>query len=210
MPFETWLTFAAASALLLVIPGPTILMVLSYALSHGRRVAVASALGVALGDFIAMSASLIGLGALVATSATAFSVLKWLGAVYLVYLGVTMLLKSGRATHRGPETMADPRPRRVFSHLALVTALNPKPIAFFIAFVPQFIRPEAPVGPQFAILIVTFVGLGSLNALAYALAANRLRRLVTGPAGSVWLARAGGAPLVVMGLLTATMKRTTT
>jgi threonine/homoserine/homoserine lactone efflux protein len=87
MSVDLWLAFLAASTALLLIPGPTVLLVLSYALSQGRRVAISCAAGVALGDLIAMSASLAGLGALVLTSATLFTLLKWVGAVYLVWLG---------------------------------------------------------------------------------------------------------------------------
>ena len=85
MDFQIWLAFVAASTALLLIPGPTVLLVLSYAMSQGKRVALATVGGVALGDFIAMSASLAGLGALVLASGTLFTVLKWAGAIYLVY-----------------------------------------------------------------------------------------------------------------------------
>ncbi|MEX5729222.1 threonine/homoserine/homoserine lactone efflux protein [Rhodovulum iodosum] len=205
MPLDLWLAFVAASAVLLVIPGPTILLVLSYALSQGRRVAVAMALGVALGDLVAMTASLAGLGALVLASATLFTALKWVGAAYLVYLGVKLL--------RAPPVLAaeidpEPRPARaIFGHAAAVTALNPKSIAFFIAFVPQFLRPEAPLAPQFGILIATFVTLAALNALAYALLADRLRARIRRPAVLRWMNRAGGGALMGMGALTAGMAR---
>ena len=91
MPFDLWLAFVAASTALLLIPGPTVLLVLSYALSKGRSVAVASAAGVAVGDLVAMTASLAGLGALVLASATAFTLLKWAGAAYLVWLGLKLI-----------------------------------------------------------------------------------------------------------------------
>ncbi|MCE8418104.1 LysE family translocator [Rhodovulum sulfidophilum] len=205
MPVDLWLAFAAASAALLVLPGPTILLVLSYALSQGRRVAVAMALGVALGDLIAMTASLAGLGALVLASATLFTALKWIGAAYLVWLGIRLF--------RSPPVLAEdvapaPRPARaVFGHAALVTALNPKSIAFFIAFVPQFLRPEAPLAPQFAVLIATFVSLAALNALAYALLADRLRAQIRRAAVLRWMTRAGGGALIGMGALTASAAR---
>lgn len=207
MPLDLWLTFVAASTALLLIPGPTVLLVLSYALSKGRSVAVASAAGVALGDLLAMTASLAGLGALVLTSATAFSVLKWIGAAYLVWLGIRLI----RAAPREGLTPAHVEigARGVFGHAALVTALNPKSIAFFIAFVPQFLRPEAPLLPQFTILISTFVLLAGLNALAYALLADRLRRTISRPVVLTWLTRAGGATLIGMGVLTATLRRAT-
>lgn len=206
MPLDTWLTFVAASTLLLLIPGPTILLVLSYAISQGRRVAVSTAAGVAVGDLVAMTASLAGLGALVAASATAFTILKWIGAAYLVYLGVKMLLSARDANFVLPTTDAIST-RRTFTHAAAVTALNPKSIGFFIAFVPQFIAPSAPLLPQFAILIATFVSLATLNALAYALLAGSLRNRLQRPGVIAWLTRAGGATLIGMGILTATLKR---
>ena len=206
MSFDLWLAFVAASTALLLIPGPTVLLVLSYAISQGRRVALATAFGVALGDLIAMSASLAGLGALVLASATLFTALKWVGAVYLVWLGVK-LLRAKPAGALGVETDADIPARGIFRHAATVTALNPKSIAFFIAFVPQFIRPEAPLLPQFAVLIATFVGLATLNALAFALLADRLRARIRKPSVRLWLSRTGGGALVGMGTLTAAIKR---
>ncbi|MEZ5863113.1 MAG: LysE family translocator [Geminicoccaceae bacterium] len=99
MAFEIWLAFAAASAVLLAIPGPTIMLVVAYALGQGKRAAAATVAGVALGDFTAMTASLLGLGVLLATSATLFTILKLVGAAYLVYLGVRFW--------RAPVTAAD-------------------------------------------------------------------------------------------------------
>ena len=206
MSIDLWLTFVAASTALLLIPGPTVLLVLSYALSQGKRVAIASASGVALGDFIAMSLSLAGLGALVLASATLFTVLKWVGAIYLVYLGIKLLRSAPGAAL--PVTDQSVKAQSVFAHAALVTALNPKSIAFFIAFVPQFITPDAPLLPQFAILIATFVTLAALNAFAYALAADRLRGWIGRESVISWLTRAGGATLIAMGALTALARRT--
>src|SRR4030081_1035087 len=95
MTFESWAAFTAASAVLLVIPGPTVLLVVSYALGQGWRTALPMAIGVALGDFTAMTLSMLGLGALLAASATLFTILKWVGAAYLVYLGIK-LWRGGR------------------------------------------------------------------------------------------------------------------
>ena len=209
MSFELWLTFVAASTALLLIPGPTVLLVLSYALSKGRPVAVASAAGVALGDLVAMTASLAGLGALVMASATVFVALKWVGAAYLIWLGARLIKSEPADGMRLPQS-GDVTARQVFGHAAAVTALNPKSIAFFIAFVPQFITPGVPLLPQFGILIVTFVGLAALNAFAYALLADRLRRVIARPSLITWITRAGGAALITMGILTATLRRSTT
>ena len=208
MPFDLWLAFALASTALLVAPGPTIMMVLSYALTQGKRVAVASALGVATGDLIAMTLSVIGLGALLLTSALAFTLLKWAGAVYLVWLGVRMIRYAAQASPL-LDKPAGERPGKVFRDLATVTALNPKSNTFFVAFVPQFITPEAAFAPQAAILIMTFVSIAGINALLFALAANRMRALITRPVTLTWLTRAGGATLIGMGLLSATLRRQT-
>ncbi len=206
MPLDLWLTFCAATMALLLIPGPTVLLVLSYALSKGRSVAVASAAGVALGDFVAMTASLAGLGALVLASAALFTILKWIGAIYLVWLGIR-LLRSAPSAGLAVSGPRDITGRSIFWHAAAVTALNPKSIAFFIAFVPQFVTLDAPLLPQFTILVGTFVTLAALNALAYALLADRLRAVIRRPRVITWITRAGGAALVAMGLLTATMRR---
>ena len=203
----TWIAFALASAALLAIPGPTILLVLSYALSQGRRVAVASAVGVAVGDLFAMTASLLGLGALVLASATLFTALKWVGAAYLVWMGVKLWRSAGGASLGGLTEGRAATSRAIFGHAAVVTALNPKSIAFFIAFVPQFLDPARPLGPQSAILVGTFVGLATLNALLYALLAARMRAGLRRPATLRRITRLGGGALIAMGAATALTRR---
>jgi threonine/homoserine/homoserine lactone efflux protein len=205
MAIGLWMTFVAASTALLLIPGPTVLLVLSYALGKGRSVATASAAGVASGDFVAMTLSLAGLGALVATSALLFTILKWVGALYLVWLGIRLIRSAPRAGLALPDVEVNAR--GVYLHTMTVTALNPKSIAFFIAFVPQFIAPDRPLLSQFAVLVSTFVALAAVNALAYALAADRLRRVIARPSVLAGLTRAGGVTLIGMGILTATLRR---
>ncbi len=141
MTFETWAAFAAATAVLLVIPGPTILLVISYALGQGWRTAFPMAVGVALGDFTAMTLSMLGVGALLATSATVFTALKWVGAAYLIYLGVK-LFRAGGSLNAEPRKDATSA-LKMLGHAWLVTALNPKGITFFVAFLPQFLDPKA-------------------------------------------------------------------
>ncbi len=206
MTLAAWFAFAAASTVLLLIPGPTVLLVVSYALTQGRKVAIATAAGVALGDFTAMTLSLAGLGALLAASATLFTALKWIGAAYLIYLGVRLW----RAPPVPPDVMSEPAEgaaRTIFGHAFIVTALNPKSIAFFVAFVPQFIAHDVPLLPQLVIMEATFVGLAAVNALAYALAADRLRRSIRQPGVLKWMNRAGASCLVGMGAATAALAR---
>ncbi|MFT5743904.1 MAG: threonine/homoserine/homoserine lactone efflux protein [Paracoccaceae bacterium] len=207
MEIQVWLAFVAASVVLLMIPGPTIVLVLTYALTQGRRVAVASAAGVATGDLIAMTASLLGLGALVLASATVFTALKWVGAAYLVWMGIGMIRSAGGQTLGRLDNVPELTPRRVFGNAAVVTALNPKSIVFFIAFVPQFLAVDRPLAPQFAVLIATFVTLAAMNALAYALLADRMRATIRRPAVLGWMTRAGGGVLIAMGVLTATLRK---
>ncbi|MBL4812880.1 MAG: LysE family translocator [Rhodobacteraceae bacterium] len=205
MSFDLWLAFTAATIILLLIPGPTVLLVMSYAISQGRKVAVACALGVAFGDLIAMSASLFGLGTLIMASATLFNLTKWAGAVYLVWLGIKLLRNPPALVETTTE--ASDTSRAIFGHAAMVTALNPKSIAFFIAFVPQFIDASAPLSGQFAIVIATFVGLAALNALAYALLADKMRQSIARPSVLRNISRAGGGALILMGLTTATLRK---
>jgi threonine/homoserine/homoserine lactone efflux protein len=178
MALETWLAFAAASAVLLVIPGPTILTVISYSVAHGRRANLPLVLAVALGDSTALFCSLVGLGALLATSAFLFTLIKSIGGLYLIYLGFK-LLRSGVSA---PALAGPPAPtstRRLFFNTYVVTALNPKGIVFFVAFLPQFLRPDRDIGAQLWTLAVTFVVLATLNASLYAAFAASARRLLS-------------------------------
>jgi len=207
MMLDNWMTFAAASAILVVMPGPTVLMTLSYALNGGRRIMPAAVLGVLLGDVIAMSVSLMGLGAVLMTSAFLFQILKWAGAVYLIYLGVRMILSAGSLQPALEHVDGPVSPRAAFRDTAMVTTLNPKSILFFIAFVPQFVSPASPILPQLVMLVATFAALGATSVLTYGLLASQLRASLSSSAFP-WLGRLGGAVLISMGLATAAYKRT--
>ena len=199
MLLDHWLVFTAASAVLLLIPGPTVLMVISHALAHERGAAAATVAGVVLGDFIAMTASLVGLGALLAASALWFAVLRWAGAIYLVILGI----KLWRAPVSEPDTTkhAETMPRRLLIRAFAVTALNPKSIVFFVAFVPQFLVQSSPLLPQMMLFEATFVTLAAANAVFYGLAASAARRTIRRPAIRRSLNRAGGTLLIGAGVL---------
>lgn len=204
MTIETWLAFVAASAVVLAVPGPTILLVIGQSLGTGRRGAAPLVVGVALGDLTAITLSLAGLGAVLAASATGFTIVKWLGAAYLVWLGVALW----RAPVPDSGTVPAALPaRRAMRDAYVVTALNPKSIAFFIAFVPQFVAREAAFAPQAAILIATFVAMAAANAALYALLAGRLAAIVRRPAMRRMVNRMGGTMLIGAGVATAAMRR---
>ncbi|CUA92021.1 LysE family translocator [Pannonibacter indicus] len=209
MTIELYIAYVAATLVVLAIPGPTILLVISYALSHGRKSAGACVLGVALGDATAATASLLGLGAVLAASATAFTMLKWAGALYLLWLGIKMWRQPPFIPATDQINAAAPamEPRKIFWNTYVVTSLNPKGIAFFIAFLPHFIAPAAPVAPQLVLMGVTFVVLGALNAGVYALAASALRKQIRKPSLMKALNRLGGSLLIGAAAMTAALRR---
>ncbi|MBC2775902.1 LysE family translocator [Rhizobium sp. AQ_MP] len=204
MTIETWLAFAAASAVLLIIPGPTILLVVSYALGQGWRSALPVSIGVALGDFTAMTLSMLGVGAILAASATVFTALKWVGAAYLIYLGIK-LFRAGGALDVEPRTDAVSTMKMV-AHAWVVTALNPKSITFFVAFLPQFLDKHGDFFTQMVIFETTFLILAFLNAAGYALIASRARNLVRSPKAIGLFNRTGGTLLIGAGVATATLR----
>ena len=204
MTFEAWIAFTAATAVLLVIPGPTILLVISYALGQGWRVALPVAVGVALGDFTAMTLSMLGVGALLATSALVFTTLKWLGAAYLVWLGIK-LFRAGGTLDAKPRADAAPG-WKMLGHAWLVTALNPKSITFFVAFLPQFLDAKGDFWTQMLIFEATFIALAFANAMGYALIASRARAVVSNPRAIGLFNKAGGTLLIGAGVATVAIR----
>lgn len=205
MPFETWLAFTAASFAILIIPGPTVMLVVGYALGEGRRAALGTVGGVLLGDLLAISVSALGLGALLAASAELFMVFKWAGAAYLIWLGVRIW--RAPVDPAAVERAAAGSHRRRALQGFVVTALNPKSLAFFVAFLPQFMAPDAPVLPQLAVLAPTFAGLAALTNGGYALLAGSVRSRLRKPAVLRAINRVGGGFLIGAGVLTAAMRR---
>lgn len=203
---ETYLAFVTATMIMLVIPGPTILLVVSYALGQGWRAAVPLAIGVALGDFTAMTLSLFGVGALLQASATLFTVLKWIGAAYLIYLGFK-LFRAGGSMDVKPVTDAKSS-LKMLGHAWLVTALNPKSITFFVAFVPQFLNRSEAFAPQAAVMVATFVVLAFANAFGYAFIAARARKALASPRAIKIFNRTGGTLLMGAGVATAAIHHT--
>lgn len=199
MPIETWLAYVAAAGILLIIPGPTILTVIGYSLSHGRRAGIPLAAAVALGDSTALVLSIAGLGALLLASSFWFVVIKWIGGAYLIILGLRMLRAARQPATLSAATPADSLPR-LFANTYLVTALNPKGIVFFIAFLPQFIDPHGDYAAQLAILGTTFVTLAAFNAAGYAYFAGTARQLLASPRLQRGFNLCGGGLLTAAGL----------
>lgn len=209
MPLHTWLAFIGASLIVLLIPGPTILLVIGDSLADRGRSAWSTVAGVAAGDTTAMAVSLAGAGALLAASAAAFTVLKLVGGSYLVYLGIRSILNARRLRDDAPEAITPMQPksaRRRFLSAWTVTALNPKSIVFFVAFVPQFLSADQTFASQGAILLPTFVCLAALNASMYALTARLLANRLTSVAAQRRFGYTGGAVLLGAGTITLGMQ----
>ena len=206
MTSEVYLAYVVACMVLLFIPGPTILLVVSYAMAHGRRSAFATIFGVMVGDAVAMGLSFLGLGALLMTSARLFFAMKILGALYLVYLGVKMW----RAPALLEEASLDGTPvsnRAMALDAFTVTVSNPKSGMFFIAFLPQFMDASRPLLPQTLLLGGTFLVLAFGSVTLYALLASEIRRVIRNPAVSKAVNRAGAGALIGAGVLTVAMRR---
>ena len=202
MPLETWLAYTLVTTTFLLIPGPTIILVISYSLLRGRQAVIALVLGVGLGDLTAMSLSFLGVGVLLQTVAIAFYLIKWLGAAYLIWLGIKMWLSASEFTDLDKKTRSNAW-REIFSSAYITTALNPKSIVFFLAFIPQFIEPELPFTTQAVILGTTFFVLAIISVLGYAALAIYAGQQLHLPLIQRWTHRIGGGLLIGAGGMTA-------
>lgn len=207
MTFETWIAFTLASAFVVLIPGPNIVLTVNYAIARGCRSGLATVPGVVAGAFVAMSVSLAGAGAILMASATLFSLLKLAGAAYLIWLAYQLWTAPVVPLGDADEQSAQPL-RRLFWQSFLVSMLNPKGPIFYMAFVPQFVNPSEPAFAQFGILIATFLAVAALNSMLWLFGASRLRDRLRDPAIMRLVNRIGGSCLFVAGCFTVRASRT--
>ena len=204
---DYWL-FVATGVLLNLTPGQDTLYILGRSLAQGRQIGVASALGITAGSVVHTLAAALGLSAVLATSASAFLVLKVVGAVYLVYLGARMLIT--RTAAFGATDVADSVDTwTAFRQGMLTNVLNPKVALFFLALMPQFIEPDSPtkVG-AFLVLGLTFLTTGTAWCLVLALGASRVRNFFAGPPRAFQsLSQVSGALFIFLGLRLAASKQ---
>jgi threonine/homoserine/homoserine lactone efflux protein len=170
---STIVAFAAASIALLLIPGPAVLYILNRSISDGRRVGLAAVAGIELGNLVHALAAAAGLSAVLATSATAFNAVKWLGVAYLVVVGIRTLMRPAAALEIDrPATST----RRAFAQGVVVNVLNPKVALFFLSFLPQFIHTaDGHLGTQALVLGLVFVAIGCVTDGLYSTLASSLR-----------------------------------
>lgn len=195
---STLLLFAAVSCVSIAMPGPTVLLALTNGSRYGVRRAAYGFAGAVASDFVLIFAVALGLGALLAASVFWFNVVKWVGACYLAYVGIRLLLSKGTfdAATDEPDTSGDSN-RTIFLKSFLTAVTNPKGYLFFSAFLPQFVSPSASLAPQYAALAVAFALLDLSIMFGYAMFGARAIRLLK-QAGARWLERVCGAMLVAL------------
>ena len=209
MPLDQLLLFMAAGILLNLTPGPDVLYIVTHALRRGARAGMVAALGITAGCFVHIFAAAVGVSALMAASATAFTILKWAGAAYLVYVGLRLLLAKGGSAMQlgaaGADSTGASGPngmKTIFLRGFWTNALNPKVALFFLAFVPQFIAPGVENKPlAFLLLGLLFNFNGLWVNLGWAVAAAWLaRRAGVVQKSMQWLDRVAGAMFVGFGI----------
>src|SRR5919204_6586597 len=170
---STLLVFAGAALVLCAIPGPAVIYIVTRGVESGRRAALASVLGIHVGSCVHITAAVVGLSALLMSSAAAFSVVKYVGAAYLILLGLQRLFRGSRTElDAGPSEERELGP--VFRQGIVVESLNPKTALFFLAFLPQFVDPSRAVAPQIALLGLVWVVVGLLSDSCWGMAAGTL------------------------------------
>ncbi len=190
--------FIITAVTLNLYPGPDTIYILTRSTAQGRAAGVASALGISSGCVIHALLGALGLAAVVMASATAYQMIKWAGAAYLVYLGLTMLRAHGHGSSYALSTKQSPG--RIYVQGVITSLLNPKVALFFLALIPQFIAPNAVhPGLSFLALGLTFVATSTLWSLVLAVAAGALHRRLASGSGARWLKRLGGGLLVGLG-----------
>lgn len=200
MDFNLWLAFASACILLSVIPGPSVLVVMSQSISNGWRAAVVCIAGEVLGGVCLMMASLLGVGAMLATSPMAFQGLKWFGVGFLLYLGIKALRCA--ITPDGAARSSQ-MPRGSFSAGFWTSVLNPKSLVFYLAFFAQFVDAGKPLALQYMLLVVTAATVAGAVLGVYALVAVRLKPMIAAPSAQRKVSGVSGVLYISGGALVA-------
>jgi homoserine/homoserine lactone efflux protein len=208
MNWTTWWIFATTELVLCLTPGPAVLFVLSSALRSGARKSIVSNLGILAANAVYFVLSATGVGALLMASYNLFFAVKWIGAAYLIFLGLRALLSKTSMLGMEEDARSDRRPLRMFADGFVLQASNPKAIVFFSALVPQFIDLHSAIVPQVAILGITSVVIEFFVLLGYGVAAGQAFTLARQPRYATWTNRVAGTLLIGAGAGLATLRRT--
>jgi threonine/homoserine/homoserine lactone efflux protein len=204
---DVLLTYAAVVLGLFLIPGPAVLLVLTRSSAGGRRVGIATGMGIATGDLVHTAMATLGLSAVLMTSALAFSLVKYAGAAYLIYLGMRALMERGADLRLGSARLVDAR--LAYRQAVLAEMLNPKTAVFFLAFLPQFVRAQqGPAPVQLAMLGLIFVAMSVVYTALIAFAAGYVAGWLTRYRGiGRWQGRFVGAIYLGLGVRLALQER---
>ncbi len=206
MHLSVWITYFIATIILSVTPGPGVFSSISSGLHHGFRLGWWNALGMQAANLILVTIVSLGLGAILLASETLFTAVKWLGVIYLIYLGIV----TWRAKPRGFEEDRDDNahtPREVFTRGFLVNITNPKGIIFFVAILPQFIDVARAQAPQYAILAATTFAVDLVIMMGYTALAAKVLRVMREPRHLRWVNRGLGSAFVAAGVALASFRR---
>ncbi|WP_322776307.1 LysE family translocator [Candidatus Megaera venefica] len=201
MTTEAYIAFLAANALLVYTPGPTMLLVVHYALTYGRQVGKYTIPAVLLGDIIAVNFSLYILGSLLNIFPSSFVLLKIVGGVYMILLGVSNILSQKKIVPDEKNNIKLPD-KKVFVHVMLITAFNPKTLIFLLAFLPQFLNPNGNILSQTLLMGVSSVLLGLTGSSFYTMAASKIHHLVNTPRAQKIVHFVSGSILCAIGIST--------
>ncbi len=206
MTIEVWLTFVFTAAIILVIPGPTIIYIIGQSLTHGRKASIPLSAGVISGDALCILLSLLGLSALLTLFSTAFLLIKYTGAAYLIYLGIKMIRSNLNIDTRqiGVSTYSS---KSIIRDVFFVNALNPKGIIFYSAFMPQFVNQQQNLFFQFTLLSITFLTLALINVVCYSLLASKTNALFKSKKFTNIFNLTGGLSLICAGVYSATIEK---
>lgn len=202
MPLSNWLIFCSVALLVTFSPGPGVLLAVSNSVALGPRRAMLSSIGNTVGLLFVSAVAMAGMGVVLATSATAFLAMKLAGALYLIYLGVKQWRRKA-SVFSEMRSAAQGNPRAgwsLFGQGLAVALTNPKVILFFSALFPQFLKPDAPVFQQFALLTLTFIACSVLSHAFYVLLAHVLKKQLANPQRTRWFNRVAGGSFVILGL----------
>ncbi|MGS0727437.1 LysE family translocator [Shewanella sp. 0m-11] len=204
MSIEIWLAFVVASSVLTLIPGPCVLLVISQSITKGMPAALLCIVGDVFGGIVLMMLSLVGVGAILATSTTLFVILKWLGVTYMAYLGYCQIIEAKNTAPNIDTYKKKASNISSFKSGFIASSLNPKAIAFYMAFLPQFTNPEGDTFLQFTILIITSsVVVGGILA-CYALLASNASKVFKYEKSKKYFGFTGGGFLIGSSMYMAT------
>lgn len=207
MTWQVWTFFAVTETALCFLPGPAVLFVLSQALSKGARPTVWSILGIIAANSVYFVLSATGVGAILVASYDVFFAVKWIGAAYLIWLGVSAFFGKSEILSIVPGGSSQVKAGRMFANGFILQMSNPKALLFFTALLPQFINPHATIWPQVLILALTSVVIEFFVQLLYATAADRASHLAARPAFAKLTNRVAGSLMIAAGLGLAAARR---